>query len=63
MKVTKEDWTSETVKVKAIFYKSPLPRKMQRVKARGRSSKPRVYTAEQIFLFKLKKYKAKERKK
>lgn len=38
------------------IYKSPLPRKMQRTTATGKSGKVKVYTLEERFLYMLKNY-------
>lgn len=54
MKLSRSDYMSE-VRRGAPVYIPPLPRKAQRVKARGRSGKVKKFTEEQIFLYKLKK--------
>jgi len=42
-------------KQKSGAYKAPLPRKMQRTTSRGRSGKVYHYTAEEIFLYQVRK--------
>jgi hypothetical protein len=52
MKLTLKEYLEET-KAPAPRYQDPLPRKRQRVMARGRSGKPRIWTEEEIFLYQL----------
>lgn len=41
-------------KQKAKAYHAPLPMKKQRVHKKGRSGKVRIFTEEEIFLYKMK---------
>ena len=50
MKLTLKEYLAEK-RAPAPSYHDPLPRKRQRVTARGRSGKPRQWTEEEIFLY------------
>jgi len=56
MKLTKKDYLDE-VHRGAPVYQSPLSRKKQRVSAKGRNGKCRVFTDEQIYLYMVSKVK------
>ena len=47
----------ETIKdMKKMIYKPPLPKKAQRTTPRGRSGKVKIYTEEEIFLYKMRQF-------
>ena len=50
MRLTLAEYHAEK-KPPAPAYREPLPRKRQRITARGRSGKPRRLTEEEVFLY------------